>query len=115
MTPLKDRLFILAHDRALLKTIARAPSCVFPSLVDGTHIVGPMKEITLTFDHLSTQLALVGLRVKVAKCKLWSPSGFLLGINTLQGCTLIIDGLCILGVLVGSKDFTMHFLDETLS
>jgi hypothetical protein len=34
-----------------------------------------MDEIILAFDHLSTQLALVGLRVKVSKCKLWSPLG----------------------------------------
>ncbi len=43
-----------------------APNCIFPSLTDTTHIVGPMNEITCTFDHLSTQLALVGLKVKVS-------------------------------------------------
>jgi hypothetical protein len=45
-----------------------APNCVFPSLTDDTHIVGPMSEIIRTFDHLLTQLALIGLRVKVL-CK----------------------------------------------
>jgi hypothetical protein len=38
------------------------------------HIVGPMNEITYAFGHLLTQLTLVGLRVKVLKYKLWSPS-----------------------------------------
>jgi hypothetical protein len=47
-----------------------APIWVFPSLADDTHIVGPMNEIIRAFDHLSTQLALVGLKVKVLKCKL---------------------------------------------
>jgi hypothetical protein len=42
--------------------------------VDNIHIVGLMNEITHAFDHLSTQLTLVGLKVKVLKCKLWNPS-----------------------------------------
>ncbi len=28
---------------------------------------------------------------------------------------MVIDGLCILGVLMDSQDFAMHILDETLS
>jgi hypothetical protein len=47
-----------------------ALSYIFPSLINDTHIVGLMSEITCAFDHLLTQLALVGLRVKVSKCKL---------------------------------------------
>jgi hypothetical protein len=50
----------------------------------------------------------------VSKCKLWSLSGIFLGVEILQGCVLIIDGLCILGVLVGFQDFVTHFLDEVL-
>jgi len=49
------------------------------------------------------------------KCKLWSPSGISLGIEIPQSCTLVIDGLRILGVPMGSKDFAMHFMDEVLS
>ncbi len=96
--PLKSLLFVLAHYRALLKTITHAPSCIFPPLVNNTHIVGPLNEITHTFDHLSTQLTLIGLRVKVLKCKFWSPSGVSLGINIPKGCTLVTKGLHILGV-----------------
>jgi hypothetical protein len=69
--------------------------------MDDTHIMGPMSEIVYNFDHLSTRLTLVGVRVKVSKCKLWSPSGVLLGINIPHGCTLVTNGLCILGVLMG--------------
>ncbi len=43
-------------------------------------IVGLMNEIARAFDHHLTQLALVGLRVKVSECKLWNPSGLFLGI-----------------------------------
>jgi len=55
-----------------------APNCVFPSLTDDIHSIS---EITCAFGHLSTQLALVGLRVKVSKCKLWSPFEIFLGIE----------------------------------
>jgi hypothetical protein len=71
--PLRGPLFVLAHNWTFLKTIMWALSCIFPSLVDNTHIVGLMNEIIRTFDHFSTQLALVGFKVKVSKCKLWSP------------------------------------------
>jgi hypothetical protein len=37
----------------------RVPSCVFPSLIDDNHIVGPMNEIIHAFDLFSNQLALV--------------------------------------------------------
>ncbi len=67
--PLRGFLFALAHYQALLKTIAQAPSYVFPSLMDNTHVVGPLNKITLAFDHLSTQLALIGLKVKMSECK----------------------------------------------
>jgi hypothetical protein len=68
--PLEGLLFALAHYWTFLKTIAQAFNYIFPSLVDDTHIVGPLSEITFTFDHLSTQLTLVGFKVKVLKCKL---------------------------------------------
>jgi hypothetical protein len=95
-------LFALAHYRTFLKSIAQAPNCVFPSLMDDTHIMGPMSEVVPAFDHFSTQLALVGFKVKVLKCKLWSSSKIFWGIEIPQGCTLVIDDLCILGVPVGS-------------
>jgi hypothetical protein len=76
--------------------------------------MGPMSEIVPTFEHLLTQLTLVGLRVKVSKCKLWSPSRISSNINIPKGCTLVINGLCILGVLMGSQNFVMHFLDKVL-
>jgi hypothetical protein len=83
--------------------------------MDNTHIVGPMKEIVLAIDHLLTQLALVGLKIKVSKCRLWSPLGISSSIEIPQGYILVINGLCILGVLMGSQDFVTHFLDEAPS
>jgi hypothetical protein len=66
--PLRGLLFA-THYQAFLKTIAQAPNYLFPSLRNNIHIVGPMSEITYAFDHLLTQLALIGLRVKLSKCK----------------------------------------------
>ncbi len=97
------------------KTIVQAPRCIFPSLIGDTHIMGPMSEVTCAFDHLSTQLALIGLKVKVSKYKLWNPLTISLDIEILQGYILVLDGLCILGVSMGTQDFTMHFLDKVLS
>jgi hypothetical protein len=56
----------------------------------------------------------VELKVKVSKCKLWSLSGIFLGIEIFQGCTLVIDGLQILGVSMGFQDLATYFLDEVL-
>jgi hypothetical protein len=74
-----------------------------------------MNEITCAFDHLSIQLTLVGLRVKVSKCNFLNTSRISLSIKIPQGYTLVTDGLCILGVPMGFQDFATHFLDETLS
>jgi hypothetical protein len=76
--------------------------------------MGPLSEITYAFNQVSTQLALVGLRVKISKCKLWNPSRISPSIKIPQGYTLVTDGLHILVVLVGSQNFATHFLDEVL-
>jgi hypothetical protein len=51
------------------------------SLLDNTHIVGPLNEITCTVDDLLAQLALVVFGVQMLKCKFWSLSGISLGIE----------------------------------
>jgi hypothetical protein len=74
-----------------------------------------MSELSCPFDHLSTQLAQVGLKVKVLKCKFWGLSRISPSIKIFHGCILIIDGLHILGVPMGFQDFATHYLDEVLS
>jgi len=113
--PIRGLLFVLAHYQALLKTITQTPRCILPFLIGNTHIMGPMSEVIRAFDHLLTQLALIGLKVKVSKYKLWNPLKIFLGIEIPQGYTLVLDGLCILGVLMGTQDFATHFLDKVLS
>jgi hypothetical protein len=48
----------------------------------------------------------------VIKCNLWSPSRISSSIKIRQGCILVIDGLCILNMLVGSQVFVLHFFNE---
>jgi hypothetical protein len=74
-----------------------------------------MSKIFFAFDHLLTQVALVGIKVKVSKCKLWSPSRISSSIEIPHGYTLVIDGLRILGVPVDFEDFVMHISNEALS
>jgi len=54
VTPLRGLLFSLAHYWALFKIITWALSSIFPSLIDDSHIVGPMNKIINAFDHLLT-------------------------------------------------------------
>ncbi len=86
--PLGNPLYVLAHYWVILKTIAQAPNYIFPTLVDDIHIMWPMSEITRTFDHLSTQLALVRLKVKMSKYKLRNPLGLFPGLEIPQSYTL---------------------------
>jgi hypothetical protein len=74
-----------------------------------------MSQITHTFDHLLTQLTLIGLRVKVSKCKLWNSSKISPSIKIPPSYIMVTNGLHILGVWVDSQDFATHFLDEVLS
>jgi hypothetical protein len=99
--PLRSFLFALAHYQTFLKTTVWAPNCVFPSLANDTHILGLMGEIIFVFDHLSTQLTLFGFKVKMLKCKLWSPLRISSRIKSFQGCTLVTNGLRILGAPMG--------------
>ncbi len=82
--------------------------------MDDTHVLGLMNEITHAFDHFLTRLALVGLRVKMSKCELFSLLDISSNIEIPRSCTLVTYGLCILGVLMGLRDYATHFLNEVL-
>jgi hypothetical protein len=76
--------------------------------------MGLMNEVVLTFDHLSTQLTLVLLRIKVSKCKLWNPLRIFSNVDIIHSYILVTNDLRIMGVQVGFEDFVTHFLDESL-
>jgi hypothetical protein len=45
-------LFALAHFRALYFTTINFPSCLFPSIIDETHIIRPPSIVSSTYEHL---------------------------------------------------------------
>ncbi len=68
-------MFILVHLRVLCTIAVIHPTCVFPSLVDDTHIVGPASTVVLAFLQLQKELSTVGPSVQPMKCVAWSPQG----------------------------------------
>jgi len=99
--PLRGLSFFLAHYWIFLNTIMRVPNYIFPSLMNNTHIMGPMNQLICAFDHFLTQLTFVGFKVKMLKCKLWSPSRISPSIKILQGCNLVTKWLTHFGCANG--------------
>jgi len=44
-------LFALTHFRALCCTVSHFPSCLFPFIIDDTHIIGPLLIVSSTYKH----------------------------------------------------------------
>ncbi len=61
--------------------IVVSPSCIFPLLVDDTHILGLTSFVPFSFDHFAFELTLMGLVVQPYKCITWSPSNLPLGFS----------------------------------
>ncbi|KAL2613061.1 hypothetical protein R1flu_024753 [Riccia fluitans] len=57
--PLGGILFALAHLRALRTVASEHPLCLFPSLADDTHIVGPLEAVVPAFHTLECHLSVV--------------------------------------------------------
>jgi len=66
--PLGGMLFALAHLRAFCPTAATHLTCVFPSLKNDTHIVGPTLDVVLVFLQLQEEFTTLGLLVHSTKC-----------------------------------------------
>ncbi len=49
--PLGGALFALAHFRALHSIANHFPSCLFPSIVNDTHMIGPPFIVSSTYEH----------------------------------------------------------------
>ncbi len=49
--PSGKALFILAHFKALHSTIHHFPSYLFPSIIDDTHIIGPLSIVSFGYEH----------------------------------------------------------------
>jgi hypothetical protein len=49
--PLGGALFVLFHLRALCSIISHFPFCLFPSIVDDIHIIGPPSIVSFAYEH----------------------------------------------------------------
>jgi len=58
--PLGRALFILAHLKALHYIVSCFPSCLFPSIIDDTHIISPPSIILSAYEHFQTELRAIG-------------------------------------------------------
>ncbi|KAL2620254.1 hypothetical protein R1flu_000459 [Riccia fluitans] len=97
--PLDGALFALAHLRALRTTASEHLLCLFPSLADDTHIVGPPEAVVPAFHTLEGHLLVVGLTVQSTKCAAWSPSGLSSSLSLPQGFHSLLQGYAYLAPL----------------
>ncbi|KAL2641238.1 hypothetical protein R1flu_008825 [Riccia fluitans] len=103
--PLGGALFALAHLCSLRTMASEHPLCLFPSLANDTHIVGPLETIVPAFHTLEGHLSAVGLIVQPTKCATWSPSGLSSSLSLPPGFSLPSAGLRVLGAPIGSDSF----------
>jgi hypothetical protein len=58
-----ESLFVLAHLRVICPIVATHPCCIFPSLVDDTHIIGLALYVVPTFLQFQEELSTLSLLV----------------------------------------------------
>jgi hypothetical protein len=74
MTPLMG-LFMHLFIFGVLQYFSNVfPFCLFPFLVDNTHILNLAYGIPLVFDHFVSQLVFMGLTIQSCNCLAWAPS-----------------------------------------
>jgi hypothetical protein len=54
-------LFTLTHFKALRSTTHHFPSCLLPSIVDDTHIIGLVSIVSFGYEHFQTKLYAISL------------------------------------------------------
>jgi hypothetical protein len=62
--PLGEALFALAHFRALCFTTSHFLSCLFPSIANDIHIIGPLSIVSYAYEHFQTKLHVIGLSIE---------------------------------------------------
>jgi hypothetical protein len=66
--PLGGALFALAHFRVLCSTTSHFPSCLFPSIANDIHIIGPPSIVSSTYEHFQTKFCSICLSILPQKC-----------------------------------------------
>jgi len=63
-------------------------ACLFPSIVDDTHIIGPLLIISFAYEHFQIELRKINIFIQPQKCVAWSPFGLLFNFDTHPCLTL---------------------------
>jgi len=106
--PLGGALFALAHFKALGFTTSHFSSCLFPPIVNDTHIIGPFSIVSSSYEHFQTEFCVIGLSIQPQKCVTWSPFGLPLDFNTPS------QRINVLEVPLGTLTFTSSFIRDAL-
>jgi hypothetical protein len=83
-------------------------SCLFPSIVDDSHIIGPFLIELSGYEHFQTKFRAIFLNIQLQKFVAWSPFGLPPNFNTPS------KGIKISGVLLGNSTFTSSFIKDVL-
>jgi hypothetical protein len=79
---LGNYIFTLIHFHNFCSEVNLFQSCLFPCIVDDTHIIGPILVIFQAIHHFSSHLNLIGLAIQLCKCATWFPSWFAIKVFT---------------------------------
>ncbi len=64
----KGALFALTHFRASRSTTSYFPSCLFTSIIDDIHIIGPLSIVSSAYEHFQIEFHPIGLSSQPLKC-----------------------------------------------
>jgi hypothetical protein len=57
-------LFALAHFKVLCYTTNHFPSCLFPSIIDDTHIISPPSIVSSAYEHFQIEFHVISLSIQ---------------------------------------------------
>jgi hypothetical protein len=107
-------LFASAHFKASRSIASHFPSCLFPSIIDDTHFIGPLSIVSSAYEHFQIKFHPIGLSIQPLKCVAWSPFGLLSNYNTRSQFTTPSKGIKVLVVLLGTSTLTSSFIKDAL-
>jgi hypothetical protein len=106
---LRGALFALAHFRALCSTTSHFPSCLFPSILNDTHIINPLSIVSSAYEHFQTEFLTISFSIQLQKCITWSFFVMPLHFNTPSQFTTPYEGIRLLRVLLSTLTFISSF------
>jgi hypothetical protein len=105
-------LLTLAYFRALCFIINYLLSCLFPSITNDIHIIGPLSIISFAYEYSQTKLCAIGFFIQLHKCVTWLPFRLLFNFNTPSQFTTPSKGIRVLGVPM-AFNHSHHLLSKT--